>query len=276
MLQKSDAILTPRASYPLDEPGQRIRKHILEIAHSSGHGHVPTCFSVIECIRAVYTIMRHDPANPKWSERDIFILSKGHAALGYYGVLAEFGYYDIDEVRRFGNYGCNFGCHADRHKVPGAEASTGSLGHGIGIALGMALGAKISGSDQRIFTLIGDGEANEGSVWEAIMVAVSQELGNFTIIYDDNRSQGRCLSIPNPAERLHAFGCEVSVVPGHDINALSDVLAKKPGKVHAVVAKTQKGYGCRTLVDNMYEWHRKSPDEAMLEQLIGELNAWPV
>jgi transketolase len=268
--------MTPRPRAALDDVGRRIRHNILEIAESSGHGHIPTCFSVIECLRAIYAVMRHNPGDPKWAGRDLFILSKGHAALGYYGVLAELGYFDIEEVRRFGNYGCRFGCHADRTKVPGAEVSTGSLGHGIGVATGMALGAKIAGTDQRVFTLVGDGESNEGSVWEAIMVAVDHGLDNLTIVYDDNRSQGRCLAIPNPTERLRAFGCDVTTVPGHDLSALSRALERRPGKVNALVAETQKGYGCRTLVENMYEWHRKSPDAAQLAQLTEELNAWPL
>lgn len=258
----------------MNETSKRIRRNILETSHASGHGHIPTSFSVIEVMLAIYGVMRHEPKDPWRADRDIFVLSKGHASLGYYCVLAEFGYVDMDEVRGFGTYGTRFGCHPDRMKVPGVEVSTGSLGHGIGIATGMALGLKIEGSDRRVFVLIGDGEANEGTVWEAVMVAADRRLDNLTIVYDDNKSQGRCLTIPNPAERLAAFGCDVVVAPGHDIDALKAALAQRPGMVNALVAQTQKGFGSETLTTNMYEWHRKSPDAETLPKLIEELNAW--
>jgi transketolase len=151
----------------------RVRELILRSSMASGHGHIPTCFSVVEMLLAVYATMRHNPNNPQWSERDFFVLSKGHAALGHYAVLAEQGYFDPDELKSFGAAHSRFGCHADRFKVPGIEVSCGSLGHGIGVATGMALALKLRQSPRRVFTLIGDGEANEGSVWEAIMVATA-------------------------------------------------------------------------------------------------------
>ena len=160
--------------------------------------------------------------------------------------------------------------------MPGAEVSSGSLGHGIGVAAGMALGLKIANSKRRVITLVGDGESNEGTVWEAIMVAVDQNLDNLTVIYDHNKSQSRCLQIPNPAERFAAFGCAVSEVDGHDLAALEDALATRPGKPHVVVAHTTKGYGCRTLEKEVFAWHRRSPDAATLAQLMEELNAGPV
>ncbi len=260
----------------MNEVSKRIRRNILEASHASGHGHIPTSFSVIEAILAVYGVMRHDPKNPKKEDRDIFILSKGHASLGYYCVLAELGYVDMAEVRGFGSFGTRFGCHPDRMKVPAIEVSTGSLGHGIGVAVGMAMGLKIRGSDRRVFVLVGDGESNEGTVWEAVMVATDRGLDNLTIIYDDNKSQGRCLSIPNPGERLASFGCDVVAAPGHDLAALTEALARRPGKVNALVAQTTKGWGCETLSSNMYEWHRRSPDAATLPKLVEELDAWAV
>jgi len=249
-----------------------IRKNILRISKVSGHGHIPTCFSIIEILYAVYSAIKHDPKNPSWEDRDIFILSKGHAALGYYCVLAKFGYFDINEVDSFGAFMSDFGCHADRFKVPGIEASTGSLGHGIGLAVGMALALKIKKSDRRVFVLVGDGEANEGSVWEAVMVAANLKLANLTIIYDNNKSHLRGLQIFNAAGKFKAFDCEVSEVNGHDIDALKEEIIKKPNTVKVIVANTKKGAGCRTLVDNQYEWHRKSPCDAVLEMLMRELN----
>jgi len=166
----------------------------------------------------------------------------------------------------------DFGCHADRLKVPGIEASTGSLGHGIGLAVGIALAFKIQMNSRKVYTLIGDGESNEGSVWEAIMVATNLNLNNLTIIYDNNMSHSRGLQIHNPAERFRAFGCEVSQINGHNTETLKTEIAKQQDKVKVIVADTVKGYGCKTLIDNQYQWHRKSPTDSEYEELIKELN----
>lgn len=252
---------------------RKIRADILAISHKSGHGHIPTCFSVVEALVAVYSTIRHDPSRPDWPERDLFVLSKGHAALGHYCTLAEFGYFGVAEVERFGGFDSRFGCHGDRLKVPGVEVSTGSLGHGIGVAVGMALAEKIKGSGRRVVTLVGDGESNEGSVWEATMVATDRGLDNLTIIYDHNQSQRRCLQIPNPGERFAAFGCAVSEKDGHDAAALGEALKARHAKPHAVIAHTVKGYGCKTLVDEVFAWHRRSPDADTLARLMEELDA---
>lgn len=252
---------------------REIREHILRVAFESGHGHIPTCFSVVELLYALYGTMRHNPANPGWDGRDLFILSKGHAALAHYCVLAHCGYFDFERVKSFGAFGSDFGCHADRLRIPGIEASTGSLGHGIGLAVGAALGLRLKETDRRVFTLIGDGEANEGTVWEAVMIAVNLKLANLTIIYDDNRSHSRGLQIANPAGVFGAFGCEVSEVDGHDTQAIANALGRRPRGVHAVVARTIKGCGCRLLAENHHEWHRKSPDQEQLRCFLEELNA---
>jgi len=257
------------------DAAREIRRNILKISHASGHGHIPTCFSVIECLMAVYETIKHDPAQPDWSERDLFVLSKGHAALGHYGVLAQLGYFSIDDVYSFGASESFFGCHADRLKVPGIEVSTGSLGHGIAVSVGMALAEKTRDSSRRVISLIGDGESNEGSVWEAFMVAADQKLDNLTVIFDANQSQSKCLQIHNPGERLRAFGFEVAELDGHDIEALCAALTS-PAKTEipkAIIANTRKGYGCATMVDNMHEWHRNSPDAKTLELFLGELDA---
>ncbi len=252
---------------------KKIREHIIDIARVSGHGHIPTCFSIVECIFAVYDTMRHRPEEPNWPGRDIFILSKGHAALGYYCVLSHFGYFDIEQVYGFGSFGSNFGCHADRLKVPGVELSCGSLGHGIGVAAGAALGAKIKGSDQKVFVLIGDGESNEGTVWEAVMAASHRKLNNLTIIYDNNMSHSRGLQIENPAERFRSFGCDTVEVDGHDIRKLKEALMLKSSSVKVLVADTVKGSGCETLVQNQHAWHRRAPNDEEFNVLMEELNA---
>jgi transketolase len=257
----------------MDQLCKRIRAEILSASQKSGHGHIPTSFSIVEMLSALYATMRHDPKRPNMAERDIFILSKGHASLGFYCVLAAYGYFGFDEVAAFGAYNSKFGCHPDRLKLPGVEASTGSLGHGIGLAVGIALAAKIAGHARRVYTLIGDGESNEGSVWEAIMVATNLKLDNLTVLYDHNHSQERSLPIPNPAERFRAFGCDVIEVSGHDVEALKRALALPAKGVRVVVADTVKGHGCQTLIDNVYEWHRKSPKAEEFGRLMGELDA---
>ena len=251
---------------------KEIRQDILRIAKDSGHGHIPTCFSVIEILYAVYDTIKHDPRNPSWEDRDIFVLSKGHAALGYYCVLARFGYFDIDKVYSFGAFMSDYGGHADRIKLPGVEVSAGSLGHGIGVSVGQALGLKINKSSRRVIALIGDGESNEGSVWEAVMVAVNLKLGNLTIIYDNNMSHTRGLQIYNPDERFRAFGGDVAVVNGHDMDSLKKEINAKADNVRVIVANTKKGFGCRTLIDNQYEWHRKSPNDEEFKKLMAELD----
>jgi len=255
----------------------QIRENILRIAHKNKHGHIPSCFSIVEILYAIYKGMNQRPDDPLWEDRDLFVLSKGHGALAHYCTLAGFGYFDIAEVESLGEHGSAFGCHACRKNIAGIEISTGSLGHGIGVAVGMALAAKIKKSNRRIFALIGDGEANEGSVWESVMVATNLCLPALTVIYDDNLSHGRGLQIPNPARRLEAFGCSATEVDGHDIEALSKALFRAPGNnVNAVVANTQKGFGCPTMINNHYEWHGKAPNDSDFKHLMEELHAQTV
>lgn len=255
---------------------QRIRKTILEASHFSGHGHIPTSFSVVEMLHAVYSVMRHRPEQPDWNERDLFILSKGHAALGHYAVLAEWGYVAREELKTFGSFGARFGCHPDRHKVPGVEASTGSLGHGIGLAVGMALGQKIHEGSRRVYALIGDGESNEGSVWESSMVAVDQKLDNLTLLYDDNRSQTRCLQITQPGRCFAAFGFEVQEVDGHNLDDLQAALKREgpPGQPRVLICRTVKGYGCPTMSNDVFAWHRRAPKADELSLLLQELESY--
>lgn len=252
---------------------RRVRESILRASLASGHGHVPTCFSVVEMLLAAYRVLQHRPDDPAWPERDLFVLSKGHAALSLYAVLAEFGYLPVAELATFGAAGSRLGCHADRLKVPAVEVSCGSLGHGIGVGAGMALALKIKGSSRRVYVLVGDGEANEGTVWEAVMVAADRGLDNLTLLYDDNRSQTRCLQIPNPAERFAAFGWTTHEVDGHDVDAICDVLRIPSSRPRAIVCRTVKGRGCPTLEDDVFAWHRRPPNPAEFERLLTELHA---
>jgi transketolase len=257
----------------MDNISKEIRANILQVSHLSGHGHIPTCFSIIEMLRAVYESMRHDPKRPDWVERDMFILSKGHAALGLYSTLAQYGYFPISDVFSFGAFESSFGCHADRFKVPGVEVSTGSLGHGIGVAAGMALGFKLSGSSRRVFVLIGDGESNEGTIWEAAMVAANRGLDNLTVLLDNNCSQSRCLPVARPEEKFSSFGFKVLAVAGHDLSAIKEAIQSPAGGApRVIVAHTVKGKGCPSLIRDVFAWHRRSPNRKELEILLGELN----
>ncbi len=257
----------------MNSASRQIREQVLRVSHASGHGHIPTCFSIVELLLASYKCMKHNPADPTWDARDIFILSKGHGALGLYCTLSHLGYFPMDQVFSFGGFGSSFGCHADRFKVPGIEASTGSLGHGIGLAVGMAMAFKIQGSGRKVFCVIGDGEANEGTVWEALMAATHLELDGLTVLFDHNRSQGRALPIFNPVEKFESFGCDVKRVDGHDIDALCSAIQSERTNVRVVVADTVKGKGCPTLSDEVYAWHRRAPSEEELASLVEELDA---
>jgi transketolase len=257
----------------MKEECRKIREEILKISHASGHGHIPTCFSVVEILYAVYDHMRHDPKKPTWRQRDLCILSKGHAALAHYCILAHFGYFPMEKVYTFGAFNSDFGCHADRFKVTGIEASTGSLGHGIGIAVGMALGIKMRKSNRKVYTVIGDGESNEGSVWESLLVADNLGLNNLTVIYDNNMSHSRGLQITEPVKKLQAFGCQSYEVNGHDVEAIKNALVAPQKRPKALVANTVKGFGSKTLSANQYEWHRKSPTDDQLRMLLEEINA---
>ncbi|MEI6827426.1 MAG: transketolase [Desulfuromonadales bacterium] len=256
----------------MDTLCKTVRQDILHISQHSGHGHIPTCFSVIEMLRSVYATMRHDCANPQCDERDIFILSKGHAALAHYCMLARSGYFPIEEVYGFGAFRSKFGCHADRNSVTGVEWSTGSLGHGSGVAAGIALTFKIKKSPRKVFVLIGDGETNEGSVWESLMVAANLKLDNLYVLFDNNRSQSRCLPITNAVEKFKAFDCETFEVNGHDVDEINAALTTPPnGRPKVIVANTEKGFGCKTLVEEVFSWHRRSPSKDEMEMLLGEL-----
>lgn len=258
----------------MDAASREIRRQCLQLAHTSGHGHLPTCFSIVEMLRAVYQIMRHNPQKPDAPGRDIFILSKGHAALAHYVVLAQQGYFPVEELNGFGSFQSRFGCHADRFKVPGVEWSTGSLGHGLSVALGFALAIKLKEEDRRVFALIGDGESNEGTIWEALQVAAHQQLDNLTILLDWNQSQSRCLPLLNPKEKFAAMGCRVIEIDGH---AMPELLAalQLPASDHAplaLICRTGKGYGCPSMLNDMFAWHRRSPNAAELQQLLKELD----
>jgi transketolase len=213
-------------------------------------------------------VLNINPKDPYMTFRDRFVLSKGHASLGYYAVLEAFGFLDKGELATFCEYNSRLGGHPDRNKVPGVEASTGSLGHGLPMAVGMALALKIQNNPARVFCLVGDGEMNEGSMWESLLLAAHHKLNNLTCIVDYNRSTDRAVDISNLDSKFAAFNWETLNIDGHDQNAIRYALqAKSDIKPMAVIANTIKGKGC-SIMENNPEWHHKSPTKDQLKEIL--------
>ena len=197
--------------------------------------HDASSFSTLDVIEVLYEVMRVDPAHPKWEERDRFILSKGHGPLAYYAVLVQRGFFPADELEKFMRWDGILGGHPDRNHGPGVEVSTGSLGHGLPMAVGVAYALRARGLDeQRVFVLAGDAELNEGSNWEAILHAGSARLGNLTLIVVDNRSSS--VAMGEIAAKLRAFGWDAVTVDGRDHAQLRDAYARRADGPTAVVA----------------------------------------
>jgi transketolase len=222
--------------------------------------------------------MRHDPSNPKWEKRDRFVLSKGHVSPALYSVLARSGYFPLKKLKEFRKLGGDLQGHPDMNKTPGVEISTGSLGHGIGAAVGMALGLKLSGSDSKVYCMIGDGEAQEGSVWEASMAASHYNLNNLVVILDNNNLQidgpvDEVMSIYPAAEKWRAFGWKVIEINGHDFEEIRRALVEADSsrfKPVMIVAKTVKGKGV-SFMENRAEWHGKALPPELLKEALKEL-----
>ena len=253
-----------------------IRKSILQMCYAGGEGHIPSCFSVVEILVVLYeNILKYRAENPYWEGRDYFILSKGHASAALYAVLEKVGFISEKELLSFAKYDSPLGGHPDRNKVPGVEASTGSLGHGFPFAAGIALGLKIKAKPNKVYVLIGDGECNEGSIWETAMVAASRKLNNLIGILDANQSQTRCLPLTDIAEKWAAFGWNVREVNGHNLRELEEtfksILNKEPSYPTMVIAHTLKGKGSNLLEDNSFAWHHKSPSEEEFNIILREL-----
>lgn len=249
-----------------------LKRTILISAASSREGHVPSSFSVLDILWVLYDrILRIDPADPLDPERDRFILSKGHASLGLYAVLADKGFFPASELESFGKLHSILGGHADRNKVPGIEASTGSLGHGFPIAVGTALGLKILNKPQRVFALIGDGECNEGTIWESALLAAHHKLSNLCLVVDHNHSTDRALGLGDLAAKFGAFGWKTAVIDGHDHEQIFGTLSRTDEfRPTAVIAETIKGCGSKTMENNP-AWHHRQPNPDELKILLEEL-----
>jgi transketolase len=240
-----------RPSAALASRADRIREHIVAMCAGVEGGHMGGSLSVVEVLTALYfAVMRVDPRRPDDPARDIFLLSKGHAAIGLYATLAEAGYFDAAELAGFGTVGSRLMAHPVR-TVPGVEMPTGSLGHGLALGAGFALGARLRGRDRRAFVVLGDGELQEGSVWEGAMGAAALGLDNLVAVVDRNGLQitgdtERICALEPLADRWRSFGWSVRECPGHDLDALVEALGSapwQPGRPSVVIARTTKGAG---------------------------------
>ena len=241
------------------------------MAQKSKEGHVPSSFSILDLVWVLYTrVLNIDSKNPLLPGRDRFFLSKGHASLALYVVLAKLEFFSENELEHFAEFESILGGHPDRLKVPGLEASTGSLGHGFPQAIGTALALKIRGSSARTFVLIGDGESNEGTIWETALLASHHKVNNLCCILDHNHSTDRALNIGDMCKKFEAFGWSVSEVDGHDQKQLTDIFTKEFDNPHFVLANTIKGKGCSIMEGNP-EWHHKFPSLEEYNLLMGEL-----
>lgn len=253
-------------SHGLDRRSLALRRLVIDGLAGGQRGHLGSALSLIEIVRVLYDdILRVDPRAPQWSERDRFILSKGHGCLALYAILADKGFFPADELSRFCRFDGLLGGHPDAAKVPGVEASTGALGHGLSIGVGMALAARLKRSNSRVFVVMGDGEIDEGSVWEAAMCASKHRLASLTAIIDYNRQQSyaataEVLDLEPLADKWRAFGFAVYEADGHDVAYLRDVftrLPQEPDRPTAVICHTVKGKGIY-FAENNPDWHHKS------------------
>ncbi len=257
--------VTPSACLGLDGRSIALRVAIVKMLEAGGRGHLASALSLVEILRVLYDdVMRYDPRNPRWPLRDRFILSKGHGCMALYVLLADKGFFPEADLWTFCRKGSMLGGHPEI-KVPGVEASTGSLGHGLSIGVGMALNARQSKADHRTFVVIGDGEADEGSIWEAAMCAGKHQLSNLTVIidYNKNQSYGSTFEVQDLepfADKWRCFGFEVAEADGHSVGDLKTVFSKLPfdaSKPNAVICHTVKGRGI-ACVENNLDWHHKN------------------
>lgn len=262
----------------LELTAEKCRRNVLRMVESSGHGHLGGAFSCIDIVTALYFYkMKIRPEKPDWKERDRFLLSAGHKCMAQYAVLAEKGFFDKSVLDTYGKMGTKMPGHPDMHKLPGIEANTGALGHGLSIADGMALGLR---GKAKVYVVMGDGELAEGSNWEAAAAAAHYHLDNLTAFVDFNGLQisGKVEKIMNYVpidEHFKAFGWTVENIDGNSVEEIIDVLDRLPlqkGKPTAIVAHTIKGKGIG-FAENKAKYHFWSPKNSELEQAIKECEA---
>ena len=265
----------------LKKTANELRRNIITMIYEAQSGHPGGSLSIADFITACYWhAMNVDPANPRWSERDRFVLSKGHTCPAQYAALAMKGYFDMSVLSTLRKEGSILQGHPDMKKCPGIDISTGSLGQGFACAVGMALAAKLDGKKYRVFCAIGDGECNEGEIWEAAGTAYKYKLDNVIAFVDWNNLQldGTCEEIMPPidlAKKFEAFGFEVWRIDGNDmeqvVRALDEAMAADNGLPKCIIGKTVKGKGV-SYMENQCSWHDTAPNEEQYKQAMAELD----
>lgn len=259
-----------------------VRTETVRLARIAGAGHYTSSFSAAELFAALYyAALRYDPERPDWPDRDRFVLSKGHAAIGLYPLLADVGFFDPAELDDYTRLGSPFGDHPDMKRIPGIDFSSGSLGHGLSVSVGMALAGRMTGREYRTWCMLGDGELHEGQVWEAVMSAAHYELGSLIAIVDRN---GLCIDgftsdvmeVEPLTDKFAAFGWDVRRVDGHDIDELLDAFAelqrRDERRPMAVIADTVKGRGVKRM-EHSPDWHVGSLAGDDYDDVLAELHS---
>jgi transketolase len=263
----------------IKEAAQRVRRRVIRMTYLAGSGHPGGSLSATDIITCLYLkVLRHNPEDPGWHDRDRFILSKGHACPALYAVLAECGYITEEELWTLRKLGSRLQGHPELNTVPGIDAPAGSEGQGLGIGCGMALAARLEGSQRRVYVMLGDGECDAGNTWESALFAAHQKLDNLTAIIDRNRLQQddecvRVLDTEPLAEKWRAFNWHVIEIDGHDISQILDAFEKarsNKGRPSVIVARTIKGKGV-SFMENNVSFHGKPPNQEEYERAMREL-----
>lgn len=270
-----------QARHPTEELALRLRRHVVRMCSSGGSAHVGSNLSMADIMALLYgEVLRVDPADPAWPDRDRFVLSKGHACACVYAVLAERGFLPLETLEQHYRNGSDLSGHISHKAVPGVEFSTGSLGHGLGVAAGMAMQLRRAGGGQRVYAVLSDGECDEGSTWEAALFAAHHGLSNLCAVVDYNRLQGvgavaDTLALEPFALKWRAFGWTVAPVDGHDHQALRLAFAEaaRSPRPTCILAETVKGRGV-SFMENQVLWHYRIPRGAELEAALTELGDW--
>lgn len=264
----------------LEEIAKNIRRQIVEQVYRAGSGHPGGSLSIADILTVLYFYeLKIDEKNPNWEDRDRFVLSKGHCAPALYASLANKGFFELEELENFRTINGKLQGHPDMNKIPGVDMTTGSLGQGLSAANGMAIAGKLDKRDYRVYCLLGDGEIEEGQVWEAAMAASQYKLDNLCVIVDNNNLQidGTIEEVMNSKpidEKFRSFGFQIIKIDGNDIDEIIkafDVARNVKGKPTCIIAKTIKGKGV-SFMENQVKWHGKAPNEEEFKQAIAELS----
>lgn len=243
-----------------------LKNRIIETVYNAKEGHIASALSILDIVYVLYNnIINTNLTDP---DRDRFVLSKGHGCLALYAVLEHKGLIPKEELDNYCKFDANLGGHPFP-KLPHIESATGSLGHGISFAIGLALGMKLKGSKGRVFVLVGDQECNEGTIWESVLLANRHNLSNLTLIVDNNNSSNRSLFMYQLLEKFKSFGLNSICINGHDHSSIIDAI-NKTNSPNVIIANTLKGYRCKTIEENPNEWHHKIPTEAEYKQFLTE------